>query len=936
MLRAGKPPPIVTLLLPILVALLLVLQQTDPLFPLVTSAILINEVDSETPGTDKAEFVELYDGGGGSTSLDGHVLVFYNGQDDTSYHTFDLAGYQTDANGYFLLANEFLTSADITFPDNVLQNGPDAVALYLGQGDDFPNGTAVTTTNLLDALVYGDEPDDPGLLTLLQSGQPQVDEDALTLASFHSNQRCPDGGGGGRRTAGFIQALPSPKSANNCPTSGDSAPQVSEVSPTPDAKGIAPDSSIIITFSEAVTVTDAWYTIDCTISGPNNAFVSGGSTTFTLDPSTSFAFGDTCTIILNAAQIADLDTQDPPDQMEEDYSWSFTIANPATATHVIINELDADTPGSDKAEFIELFDGGAGSTSLTGLIVVLYNGSGDSSYRALDLDGYATNAQGYFLIGNTELNDVGLVIPNSSLQNGADAAAIFEGSQADFPNGTAVTTTNLLDALVYGTDDPVDAGLLPLLQAGQSQIDESSRDNATLESSQRCPNGSGGQRNSAAYLQNHPTPGASNKCTYDQPPKVVETFPTPNQAEVATNISLTIKFSEAVSVNAMSFQLTCTTSGTHNLTVAGGPKRFTISPDTGFASGENCTTKVIATEVSDLDTDDPPDQMDNDYSWSFTVKMLSLADHMLINEVDADTPGQDRAEFIELYDGGAGQTSLDGLSIVLFNGESDTSYRTIDLDGHKTDQSGYFILGGSAVSEADLLLPDSFIQNGADAVALYAANPTDFPNGSPITTSSLLDALVYDTADDDDPGLLPLLNAGQSQVDEASLGNQENHASQRCPNGSGGQRNSSTYRQNHPTPGSINDCAGDTPPQVLETNPVDGQFDLPIDTNISISFDEDVQVIGDWFTITCSQSLSHPAATTGGPRTFTLDPQFDFAAGEQCQVTISASQIADLDGLPQHMIADYTWSFATALSDPEVPPPKLKIFLPFVQALAAP
>ena len=39
------------------------------------SPVIINEVDSDTPGNDDAEFVELYDGGVGETALDGMVIV---------------------------------------------------------------------------------------------------------------------------------------------------------------------------------------------------------------------------------------------------------------------------------------------------------------------------------------------------------------------------------------------------------------------------------------------------------------------------------------------------------------------------------------------------------------------------------------------------------------------------------------------------------------------------------------------------------------------------------------------------------------------------------------------------------------------------------------------------------------------------------------------
>jgi hypothetical protein len=41
---------------------------------------------------------------------------------------------------------------------------------------------------------------------------------------------------------------------------------------------------------------------------------------------------------------------------------------------LIINELDCDTPGTDAAEFIELYDGGVGNTALAGLVLVFFNG----------------------------------------------------------------------------------------------------------------------------------------------------------------------------------------------------------------------------------------------------------------------------------------------------------------------------------------------------------------------------------------------------------------------------------------------------------------------------------------------------------------------------------------------------------------------------------
>ena len=372
---------------------------------------------------------------------------------------------------------------------------------------------------------------------------------------------------------------------------------------------------------------------------------------------------------------------------------------------VIINEVDCDTLGTDTLEFVELYDGGAGNTALDGLVVVFYNGSGDVSNDAFDLDGYSTDGNGYFLLGNSGVSPTpSIIFSNSGLQNGADAVAIYTGNAADFPDGTSVTTTSLLDAIVYDTNDSDDTGLLVLLNAGQPQVNEDGAGDKDNHSNQRCPNGSGGARNTDTYIQATPTPGTDNNC------------PLP----VATNI--------------------------------------------------------------------------------------------IINEVDCDTPDTDTLEFVELYDGGAGNTALDGLVVVFYNGSGDVSNDAFDLDGYSTDGNGYFLLGNSGVSPIpNIIFSNSVLQNGADAVALYIGDGTDFPNDTPVTTANLLDAIVYDTNDSDDTGLLVLLNVGQPQVNEDGASHSDTHSNQRCPNGSGGQRNTDNYTQNTPTPGGANNCANNPP-----------------------------------------------------------------------------------------------------------------------------
>jgi len=207
---------------------------------------------------------------------------------------------------------------------------------------------------------------------------------------------------------------------------------------------------------------------------------------------------------------------------------SLTV-NPVAPPNVVINEVDSDQTGTDTAEFVEIFDGGTGNTSLTRLVVVFYNGGDDQSYAAFDLDGFSTNGSGYFTLGSAAVPGVDLVFADGIMQNGPDAVAIFVGNATDFPNGTPVTTTNLIDALVYDTNDADDAGLLTLLNSGQPQVNEDAGGNGITNSNQRCPNGSGGPRNTSTYNQFAPTADAVNVCT------IVTPVPTLSIDDVSAN-----------------------------------------------------------------------------------------------------------------------------------------------------------------------------------------------------------------------------------------------------------------------------------------------------------------------------------------------------------------------------------------------------------------
>jgi endonuclease G len=307
----------------------------------------------------------------------------------------------------------------------------------------------------------------------------------------------------------------------------DAAPFVISTTPANLSVNVPVTSPIVINFSESVTATPAAFAIVC--GGVPQPFMQSGapSTSYTLTPSSALPFSTSCTVTVTGNQIFDTDANDPPDTATSNVTFTFTTPPPGAGT-VRINEVDADTPGTDTAEFIELYDGGTGNTPLDGLVVVFFDGgttgSGNQSTVAFDLDGYTTDAQGYFVMGNPGVPGASLIFEPGEfglLGNGPDAVALYIGNATDFPTGTIRTTTNLQDAIVYGTDDPSASGLVALLNAGQKVANENATGNSQTQSSQRCPTGMGGFRNTAPYYPGAPTPGAANTCPAARPPSDV-------------------------------------------------------------------------------------------------------------------------------------------------------------------------------------------------------------------------------------------------------------------------------------------------------------------------------------------------------------------------------------------------------------------------------
>lgn len=109
---------------------------------------------------------------------------------------------------------------------------------------------------------------------------------------------------------------------------GDPAPFVASTVPANGATDVPVNSSIVVNFSEPVNVAGSWFSLSCAISGTHAATVTGGPTTFTLDPGTDFVGGELCTLTVYAANVNDQDLIDPPDNMTVNFTAGFTTVTP--------------------------------------------------------------------------------------------------------------------------------------------------------------------------------------------------------------------------------------------------------------------------------------------------------------------------------------------------------------------------------------------------------------------------------------------------------------------------------------------------------------------------------------------------------------------------------------------------------------------------------
>ena len=224
-------------------------------------------------GSSNNKALEIYNGTGSAVDLAAggyNVQMYFNGSASSTL-TISLTGIVANGDVYVLAQSSanaaILAQADQTNGAGWF-NGDDAVVLrkgttavdVIGQigfdpGTEWGTGLASTADNTLrrkSAITAGDASGSDAF-------DPSIEWVGYAVDTFD---------GLGAHTV-------------DTPTA-DLAPTVTSTSPADGGTGVAPTSSLAITFGEPVSVADGWFSITCSLSGAHTAAVSGGPTTFTL------------------------------------------------------------------------------------------------------------------------------------------------------------------------------------------------------------------------------------------------------------------------------------------------------------------------------------------------------------------------------------------------------------------------------------------------------------------------------------------------------------------------------------------------------------------------------------------------------------------------------------------------------------------------------
>jgi predicted extracellular nuclease len=580
-----------------------------------TGGVVISQVyggGGNTGATYKNDFVELFNAGTAAVSVTGWS-VQYASATGTTWQTTVLAG-SIPAGGYYLVQEAQGAGGTAALPT------PDATGTIALSAAAGKVALVSTTAALSGACPAPGSVDFVGFGTTPNcfEGSGPTPAPSNTTAVLRSGGGCTDTD---NNAADFTAGTPTPRNSA-------ASPNACSTSTNPSGIGAAAPSTVVAGGSTLLTVAVTPGTnptsTGVAVSG-DLSFIGGSATQQLFDDGThGDAVGGDNTFSFEAtvdpatapgaktlpAAITDAESR------SGSASIGLTVTSPSGPgpDDVVVSEVyggGGNTGATYRNDFIELYNRTAAPISLAGWSVQ-YGAASGSTWQATALSGTIA-AGGTYLVQEAQGAGGDLVLPgpdvsgNVSMAGGAGKVALL--SSTTLLSGACPTGGAIIDVVGYGAANCSETAPVAAL--------------SNTTSAQRANGGATDTNNNAAdFTIGAPSP----RGTADPAPTVASSTPAGGAANVGLSGNLTINFSEPVSVAGSWFTIDCANSGSHTAAVTSnaGSYRFTLDPDTDFASVESCTVTIVASQVTDLDTFDPPDAMAANHVFSFTTADVSV------------------------------------------------------------------------------------------------------------------------------------------------------------------------------------------------------------------------------------------------------------------------------------------------------------------------
>lgn len=337
--------------------------------------IVISQVyggGGNTGSTYRQDFIELFNRGGSPQSLNGWS-VQYAAATGTSWQKTDLTNVTLQPGQYYLVrqaqgagGTTDLPTADVT--GTIAMSATAGKVALMSTTTLITSGTSCPSSSVVDLVGFGSTAN-------CFEGSGPTPAPSNTNAVLRAANGCTDTDS---NSGDFSAGAPNPRNTSSPVSPCEGAPSVSSTTPSDNATNIALNSNITVTFNEAVNAPTSAFSISCATSGAHTFALSGGPTTFTLDPDSDFTNGEVCTVTVDDVQVTDQDANDPPDNMTADYVFDFTTV--------------AATPALSISDVTQA-EGDAGTTTFTfNVTLTVAAGGGGVTFDIATQDNTATDA----------------------------------------------------------------------------------------------------------------------------------------------------------------------------------------------------------------------------------------------------------------------------------------------------------------------------------------------------------------------------------------------------------------------------------------------------------------------------------------------------------------------------------------------------------------